>query len=189
MERLARLVRQHRRIVSALWLALFVGGIVSSGQLAGRWAYDFSLPGQAGDKAEHQLVDTNGVSSVNTYVAVVTVPKGQTVDGNRTAVTSVFASAAAAVHDVKLRVVDLASTGDHGFVTQDGRTTYALIQAPLALSSAPYIETQLDPALARSAATQGFQSGLTSYSLLAAHGDSGGTGVVVEVLLAGAAAL
>jgi RND superfamily putative drug exporter len=189
MERLARLVMRHRRIVGALWLALFITGIVSSGHLGGRWAYDFSLPGQPGDKAEHQLVDTYGVSSVNTYVAVVTVPKGQTINGNAAAVEHVIHSATAAVTTVKLRVVDFASTGDHDFVTKDGRTTYALIQAPLPVATGAYVEAQLDPELARSAAAQGFHSGLTSYSLLASHGDSGGTGVLLEALLAGAAAL
>ncbi|MDX6228905.1 MAG: putative drug exporter of the superfamily [Frankiales bacterium] len=189
MERLARVVMHHRRIVSAIWLALFVGGLFSSTQLTNRWTFDFSLPGQPGDKAEHQLLDTYGVSSMNTYVAVVTVPTGTTVDANRSAVSKVFASAVRAVPDVKLRVVDLASTGDHGFVTRDGRTTYALIQAPVATTFGPYIETKLDPALSESAAAQGFHSGLTGYGLLAAGDNSGGTGVLLEVLLAGAAAL
>jgi RND superfamily putative drug exporter len=189
MERLAQLVMHHRRIVSAVWLALFVGGLFASTQLGNRWAYDFSLPGQPGDQAEHQLLDTYGVSSMNTYVALVTVPKGQTVAANTAAVGQVFASAAAAVTDVKLRVVDLASTGDQGFVTSDGRTAYALIQAPVAQTMGAYIETQLDPALTKAAAAQGFDSGLTGYGLLAAGGDSGGTGVLLEVLLAGVAAL
>ena len=35
MERLARLVMHHRRIVSAVWLALFVGGLLLR-QPAGR---------------------------------------------------------------------------------------------------------------------------------------------------------
>ena len=63
----------------------------------------------------------------------------------------VFAAAVAAVPDVKLRVVDFASTGDPGFVTDDGRTTYALIQAPVPVTFGPYIETQLDPALTKAA--------------------------------------
>jgi RND superfamily putative drug exporter len=189
MERLARIVMQHRRIVSALWLALFIGGLFSASHLSGRWTYDFSLPGQPGDRAEHQLLDTYGVSSMDTYVALVTVPEGQSVDAESGSVDQVFAAAVAAVPNVKLRVVDLASTGDHGFVTSDGRTTYALIQAPVATTMGPYIEAQLDPALAKAAAAQGFDSGLTGYGLLAAGGDSGGTGVLLEVLLAGAAAL
>ncbi len=189
MERLARLVTHHRRIVGLVWLALFLGGLFSSSQLASRWTYDFSLPGQPGDRAEHQLFDTYGVSSMDTYVALVTVPEGQTIEGNLRAVNRVFASAVAAVPNVKLRMVDLAGTGDHGFVTKDGRTTYALIQAPVARTLGTYLEAQLDPALAKAAAAEGFHSGLTGYGLLASGGDSGGTGVLFEVLLAAGAAL
>ena len=190
MERLARLVMHHRRIVSALWLALFVGGLLSSSHLTNRWAYDFSLPGQPGDRAEHQLLDRYGVSSMSTYVAVVTVPEGQTVEANKAAIGAVITSSVSAVPDLKLRVVDLASTGDRGFITRDGRTTYALIQAPTQKSMGAYIEAQLDPALAKAAAANGFTANLTGYELLAGHGGGGGgTGVLLEVLIAGAAAL
>ena len=129
------------------------------------------------------------MSTFDTYVAVVTVPAGQTVASNRQAVAGVFAAAVAAVPDVKLRVVDLANTGASGFVTADGRTTYALIQAPVPVRVGPYIESQLDPALAKAAAAQGFSSGVTSYGLLASGGDSGGTGVLAETLLGAAGAL
>lgn len=147
MERLARLVMHHRRTVSALWVAPFIAGLFSAGALSNRWTLDFSLPGQPGDRAEQQLIKTYGVSTYDTYVAVVTVPAGETVDANRLAVSRVFAAAASAVPDLQLRVVDLASTGDPGFVTDDGRTTYALIQAPVPVKFGPYVETQLDPAL------------------------------------------
>ena len=82
MERFARLVMHHRRIVSAIWLALFVGGLVSVSPLGDRWSLDFSLPGQPGDDAEQQLIDTYGVSTFDSYIAVVTVPTGETVEEN-----------------------------------------------------------------------------------------------------------
>jgi RND superfamily putative drug exporter len=190
VERLARLVMRHRRIVSGMWLVLFLGGLFSASQLSSRWSLDFSLPGQPGDQAQQQLIDTYGVSTFDTYIAVVTVPAGKTVEANRTAVAEVFAAAVASVPDVKLRVVDLASTGDTGFVTDDGRTTFALIQAPIPVKTGPYVEASLDPALAKAAAAEGFTSGLTSYGLLAAGGgDTVGTGVLVEVLLGAAGAL
>jgi putative drug exporter of the RND superfamily len=189
MERLARLVMHHRRIVSAVWLALFLGGIFAAGPLGHRWSLDFSLPGQPGEQAQQQLIDTYGVSTFDTYIAVVTVPNGQTVASNRQAVADVFATGVAAVPDLKLRVVDLASTSDPGFVTNDGRSTYALIQAPVPVKVGPYIETQLDPALDQAAADHGFESGLTSYGLLATGGDSGGTGVLAETLLGAVGAL
>ncbi len=190
MERLARLVMHHRRIVSALWCLLFLGGLFSVSPLSERWALDFSLPGQPGDNAEQQLIDTYGSSTVDTYVAVVTVPEGETVEQSRDAVEAVFAAAVAAVpEDLPLRVVDYASTGDPGFVTDDGRTTYALIQAPVPVEFGPYIETQLDPALEKAAAAAGFDSGLTSYALLAAGGDQEEASVLIETLLAAIGAL
>ena len=79
MERFARLVMRHRRIVSAIWLALFVGGLISVSPLGDRWSVDFSLPGQPGDVAEQRLIDEYGVSTFDSYIAVVTVPEGQTV--------------------------------------------------------------------------------------------------------------
>jgi RND superfamily putative drug exporter len=179
----------HRRIVSGVWLALFLGGLFSASQLSDRWTLDFSLPGQPGDQAEQQLIDTYGASTYDTYVAVVTVPEGESVDSERRAVEKVLATAVAAVPDVKLRVVDFASTGDPGFVTDDGRTTYALIQAPIPVTFGPYVETQLDPALEEAATAEGFDSGLTSYALLSAGGEQESSSVLLETLLAATGAL
>jgi RND superfamily putative drug exporter len=189
MERLARLVMHHRRIVSAVWFVLFVGGMISVSPLSDRWSLDFSLPGQPGDNAEQQLIDTYGVSTFDSYIAVVTVPQGETVEGNADAVAGVITTAVATVPDVELRVVDFADTLDPGFITDDGRTTYALIQAPVPVTFGPYIETQLDPALTEAARAAGFESGLTSYGLLSAGGEQESTSVLVETLIAAAGAL
>jgi putative drug exporter of the RND superfamily len=189
MERFARLVMHHRRIVSAIWLALLLGGLVSVSPLGDRWSLDFSLPGQPGDNAQQQLIDTYGVSTYDSYLAVVTVPRGETVEGDKGAVADVISAGVAAVPDARLRVVDFASTNDPGFVTNDGRTTYALIQAPVPVTFGPYIETQLDPALAKAAHAAGFESGLTSYGLLSVGGEQEGTSVLVETLVAAGGAL
>ena len=189
MERFARSVMHHRRIVSAIWVALFIGGMVSVSPLADRWSLDFSLPGQPGDNAEQQLVDTYGVSTFDSYIAVVTVPSGETVEQNKDAVAGVISAGVAAVPDVKLRVVDFASTKDPGFVTDDGRTTYALMQAPVPVSFGAYIETELDPALTKAADAAGFESSLTSYGLLSAGGEQDDSSVLIETLIAAAGAL
>src|SRR5688572_27916220 len=141
----------HRQIISAIWLALSIGGILTVSPLSVRWWLDFSLLGQTGDNAERVLVVASGVSTFDSYIAVVTVPAGETVEANAEAVACVFGTAVAAVPDVELRLVDLASTGDPGFVTDDGRSTYALIQAPVPVTFGPYIETQFDPALTKAA--------------------------------------
>jgi putative drug exporter of the RND superfamily len=189
VERFARLVMHHRRIVSAIWLALFIGGVVSISPLGDRWSLDFSLPGQPGDNAEQQLVDTYGVSTFDSYIAIVTVPKGETVEDNKEAVAGVIAAGVAAVPDVTLRVVDYASTADPGFVTDDGRTAYALIQAPVPVTFGPYIETELDAGMAEAAQAAGFESGMTSYGLLSAGGEQESSSVLAETLIAAAGAL
>ncbi len=187
MERFARLVMRHRRIVSAFWLVLFVAGAASAGQLSDRLTLDFSLPGQPGDTAEQQLINTYGASSFDTYVAVVTLPEGQTVASSEQQVAQVFGAVKEALPQA--RVVDFASTKDQGFISDDGRTTFALIQGPLPQSFGPGIEVQIEPALTAAAESQGFQSGLTSYGLLSAGGDTEGPSVLVETLLGATGAL
>ncbi len=187
MERLARTVMRHRLVVSLVWLALFLSGIVAAGQLGDRLTFDFSLPGQPGDTAEKELVETYGVTSFDTFVAVVTVPEGETVADQQDAVDRVFGAATDATPGVQ--VTDYASTGDEGFLSEDGRTTFALVQGPLPAGFGPGVEATLGPALAQAADEAGFESGLTSYGLLSAGGDTEGPSVLVETLLGAAGAL
>ncbi len=187
MERLARFVMRHRRIVAGFWLVLFVAGGASASQLSSRLTLDFSLPGQPGDTAEQQLVKTYGASSFDTYIAVVTVPAGETIASNQRQVSQVFGAVRHALPQA--RIVDFASTKDPGFLSDDRRTTFALIQGPLPKSFGPGIEVQIEPALSTAARSHGFESGLTSYGLLSAGGDSNGPGVLVETLLGAAGAL
>jgi putative drug exporter of the RND superfamily len=187
VERLARLVMHHRRIVSAFWVVLFVAGGVSAGALPDRLTVDFSLPGQPGDTAEQTLVDTYGASAFDTYVAVVTVPDGQTIADDQDRVAKVFKAAGDAVPSSRL--VDYASTGDHGFISDDGRSSFALIQGPMPKTFGPGLDTDIKPALDKAARTAGFETGLTSYGMLSAGGDTEGPSVLVETLLGSAGAL
>ncbi len=187
MERLARLVMRHRRIVGLFWLVLFIAGGASAGQLSNRLTLDFSLPGQPGDTAEQQLIKTYGASSFDTYVAVVTVPPGDTVKAEQDKVDQVFGAVQKALPQT--RIVDFSSTGDQGFVSADGRTTFALIQGPLPASFGPGIEVTLDPVLTQAAKSAGFDSGLTSYGLLSAGGDTSGPSLLAETLFGAAGAL
>lgn len=128
MESLARVVMHHRRLISAVWFVLFAAGLFAASALSDRLSLDFSLPGQPGSEAEEQLIETYGVSTFDTFVAVVTVPEGQTVEQQAPQVAKVFDSLRESVPAA--RVVDLASAGDEAFVSDDGRTTFALVQAP-----------------------------------------------------------
>jgi RND superfamily putative drug exporter len=187
VERFARLVMHHRRVVSAIWLILFVAGIAAAGQVGSRLTLDFSLPGQPGDTAEKQLIKSYGVSSFDTYVAVVTVPSGDTVAKEQRAISDVMRATAAGVPSALL--VDQASTGDSAFATKDGRTAFGLIQVPIPTSFGDDPSRSLLPALEKAARSHSFTAGLTSYGMLSAGGDSEGPSVLVETLLGALGAL
>ncbi len=187
MQRFAEFVLRHRRMVAAVWLVLLVGGGAAAGRLSDRLTFDFSLPGQPGYEAERRLVDTFGVSSADTAVAVLTVPAGQTVQGRSAEVAAVFDTVRARLPQV--RVVDLSSTGDAAFVSDNGRSTFALVQGPAPTGFGPGTAAAVVPVLQQAAGSAGLQLGVTSYELLAAGGNSSGPSVLVETLFGAVGAL
>ena len=187
MESLARVVLRHRLIVVLGWLVLMVAGGVVAGPVTDRLTFDFSLPGQPGFEAEQKLISTFGTSTADTLVPVITVPEGSIVSDREADIAGVFEAVRTAVPEA--RVVDLGSTGDQAFVTDDGRSTFALVQGPEPSGFGPGIEARLLPALQQAAGAAGLEPGLTSYVLLAAGGDTEGPSVLVETLLGAAGAL
>ncbi len=187
MERLARLVLKHRLWVAVSWLVLLVAGGAAAGPAAGRLSFDFSLPGQPGYQTEQKLIATFGTSTADTLVPVLTVPAGSTVQQHAADVAKVWQAVRAALP--QLRVTDLASTGDQQFITNDGRSTFALIQGPEPKGFGPGIEAALTPVLQKAAKSSGLQAGVTSYGLLSQGGSSGGPSVLVETLFGALGAL
>jgi len=120
-------------------------------------------------------------------VPVVTVPDNTTVQEQSDQVAQVFDQLREQVPQA--RVVDFASTGDERFVSDDGRTTFALVQGPIPTSFGPGLETEIEPALQRAAGSAGLDAELTSYALLSAGGDTEGPSVLVETLVGAAGAL
>jgi RND superfamily putative drug exporter len=187
VESLVRFVLRHRLVVVLGWLALMVAGGIVAGPVTDRLTFDFSLPGQPGFAAEEQLIATFGTSTADTLVPVLTVPDGGTVADRADDIAGVFDAVRAAVPQARL--VDLASTGDDRFVTDDGRSTFALIQGPLPQGFGPGIVAQVQPAFEQAAAAAGLDTGLTSYALLAAGGDTKGPSVLAETLFGAVGAL
>jgi RND superfamily putative drug exporter len=187
VESLARLVIRHRLVVVIGWLVLMVAGGAVAGTVTDRLTFDFSLPGQPGYEAEQQLIATFGASTADTLVPVLTVPEGETVQGRAADIAGVFDAVRVAVPQA--RIVDLGSTGDARFITDDGRSTFALVQGPLPEGFGPGLEAQLQPAVEQAAAAAGLETGLTSYVLLAAGGDTEGPSVLVETLFGAVGAL
>ena len=187
MESLTRAVLRHRLLVVLGWLVLMVAGGIAAGPVTDRLTFDFSLPGQPGFEAEQELIATFGTSTADTLVPVITVPEGSTVADRGTEIAGVFDAVRAAVPQA--RVVDLAGTGDQRFVTDDGRSTFALIQGPLPQGFGPGIQAQVQPVLEQAAGAAGLQAGLTSYAMLAAGGDTEGPSVLAETLFGALGAL
>jgi RND superfamily putative drug exporter len=184
---LSRFVLRHRLLVVLGWLALFVGGGIAAGPATDRLTVDFSLPGQPGYQAEEQLIKTFGASTADTFVPVLTVPAGQTVQQRSADIAQVFAAVRTALPQA--RVIDQASTGDRRFVTDDGRSAFALVQGPMPQGFGPGFEAPLQRVLEPAAERAGLQVGLTSYNLLAAGGETEGPSVLVETLFGAIGAL
>jgi len=127
------------------------------------------------------------VSSADTAVAVLTVPTGQIVQGRIAEVAAVFDTVRARLPQV--RVVDLASTGDAAFVSDNGRSTFALVQGPAPTGFGPGTAAAVVPVVQQAAGSAGLQVGVTSYELLAAGGNSSGPSVLVETLFGAVGAL
>jgi putative drug exporter of the RND superfamily len=187
VEALARFVLRHRLLVALSWLALLIGGGIAAGPAAGRLSFDFSLPGQPGYETEQQMIATFGTSSADTLVPVVTVPAGETVQQHATEIAALFQTVRTRLPQA--RVVDLGSTGDSRFITDDGRSTFALVQGPEPVGFGPGLEQSLSPILTAGAESAGLDPGLTSYNLLAAGGQTDGPSVLVETLFGALGAL
>jgi len=188
--RLAEFVLHHRRLVMLLWLLLFVVGGISAGQVSNRLTIDFSLPGQPGYETEKELLATfhNGGSNPPT-IAVVTVPEGTTVQEQLGKITPVFDRMHEALPGT--RMVDYAMTQDDVFLTDDGRTTYALVY-PTPFESFTDVgpDVAMKPILEKASQQTGFDFGVTGYNLLAqGTEDPEAPSLLAETLLGGLGAL
>jgi RND superfamily putative drug exporter len=190
MVRLAEFVLRHRRLVMVFWLLMFVVGGVAAGQTSKRLVVDFSLPGQPGYETETQLLATfhNGGSNPPT-IAVVTVPEGTTVKDQMGKITPVFDAMEKALPGT--RMVDYAQTQDDLFLTDDGRTTYALVYPkPFESFTDKGPDVAMKPILEQASKDTGFDFGVTGYNLLAqGTDDPEAPSLLFETVLGGLGAL
>ena len=186
--RLARRLLHHRKAVFAFWGVMFVAGMAGSGTVSNRLTFDFSLPGQPGYETARQITHTFGNGgSVAPAILVVTLPQGQTVAGNQPAIAAAFDQVRRS--EPTTRVVDYASAGgDSRFVTNDGRSTYALLFEPIPKSfGTDALAASAQATLRHTLPTA--QVGITGLQALQSGGDASGPGVLVETLIGGAGAL
>jgi RND superfamily putative drug exporter len=188
MDRLSRFLLRHRLGVGPLWLAVLVVGIAVSGSVSGRLSTDFSLPGASSYQANQAILRVYGNgASARPLVPVVTLRPGTTVDspGVRPALERMFGAVA---RDPRLRVVSWPSSGDRGFVSADGRTTFGLVFAPPTGPDGPDLGPAVTKAM-RGALPPAATLRVTGVDELSAGDGGGGTGVLTETLLGGLGAL
>jgi RND superfamily putative drug exporter len=166
-----------------------VAGIALTGLTNSRLVVDFSLPGQPGTEAAHQI-DSEFKSGGKTapYVVTITMPSSQAVSGQETAIGRAFAAVQQQVPET--RVIDEANTGDKAFRTRDDRTAYALVFYRFLHDPTAKFPTDDIRAALTAAAPAGATVGVTGEDALAT-GDSGGggAGVLAEVAIGAIGAL
>jgi RND superfamily putative drug exporter len=132
MHALTSAVLRHRRLVGLLWLILLLLGGAASAQLTSRLSQSFDIPGTPSAAAAGAIVQRyHSGGSEDPLVPVIRLPGGTTVYEPRVAadLRAGFAAMAAAAPGGS-RLASFVSTGDRGFVSADGRTTFGLLYAP-----------------------------------------------------------
>ena len=185
--RVATWVVAHRRLVLLFWAVVFVVGGMAAGKVSSRLKVDFSLPGQPGYETAQRLLHVYGNGgNGDPGILVVTVPVGQSVAGDETAIAGAVDRLRA--ENPALRFVDYGVTHDSAFVTDDGASTFAYVYTPPSSSfsgssQVPVAQRELASAL------PGYHVGLTGLNQLASGGDTKGPGVLAETMLGGLGAL
>jgi RND superfamily putative drug exporter len=192
---LTRWVLAHKKIVVGFWLVLTIVGIASAGPATKALKQKFTVPGREGYETNVQIAKhysgTGGEHAP--LVPVVTLPAGKTVDspGVRSDLRSMEARVERALP--RARVASYASTGDRGFVSADGRTTFAVVN-PLPDPDQPFGDNPDAEKKARAAlqgtTVAGAPIHLSGFDALQQDsGGDNGPGVLAEALIGGAGAL
>jgi RND superfamily putative drug exporter len=194
MNVLTSFVLAHKRLVVGLWLLVTVAAFAAIGPAGSALSQQFNVPGREGFETNEELAALYGNGGdVAPIVPVVQLPPGTTVDspGVRAELDAALANVETALPEA--RTASYASTGDRAFVSDDGRTTFALVYIPALGGVEPgQEEARLAQAALAGVTVGGSAVEVTGLDALRATGagDEGtGTGVLIGTLLAALGAL
>src|SRR4051812_30408418 len=200
LARLTQWVLAHKRLVGVGWLALTLVGFYGATQVTDALNQDFTMPDSASTVTNERIVsrfDSGGATPP--LVAVVTLPRGTTARAPavRADLRALEQDLARAVPGA--RIASFGSTSEPAYVSDDGRTTFAIVHPPSTAidNGGPSGNEINDATLARaeqaaaSARVGGAKVRLTDAVVLSreAGGESGGPRFLNETLLAGGGAL
>jgi RND superfamily putative drug exporter len=194
MNVLTRFVLDHKRLVLGFWLAVTVAAFAAIGPAGSALSQQFNVPGREGFETNKDLAAIYGNGGdVAPLVPVVQLPAGKTVDspGVSEQLDAALTKIEAALPGA--RTASYASTGDKAFVSDDGRTTFALVYIP---AKGGVDQGQPEARLAEAAVagvTVGGSAvevtGLDALRAAAGENEGSGTGVLLGTLLAALGAL
>jgi putative drug exporter of the RND superfamily len=195
MSSLTRWVLAHKRTVVIGWLVLTVAGIMAAGPASRALDQKFSVPDKEGWETNVAIADKYNGTGGDTapLVPVTTVPQGQTV--NSPGVKGDLEQIDAKLHEALpgARIASYSSTGNDAFVSDDGRTTFALVyptpDPDQQFGQNPKAEKAASAALEGNTVA-GSPVHLTGFDALQEEsGGSDGPGVLLEAVLGGLGAL
>jgi RND superfamily putative drug exporter len=194
MNVVTRFVLAHKRLVVGCWIAVTIAAFAAIGPAGSSFAQRDTIPGREGYETNKELAEIYGSGGdIAPIVPVVQLAEGKSVDspGVRDELTAALAKVEAALPGA--RIASYASTGDRAFVSEDGRTTFALVYIP---AKGGVDQGQTESLLAQDAlagVTVGSSpvdvTGLDALRGSAGENESDGVGVLLGTLLAALGAL
>jgi RND superfamily putative drug exporter len=124
-------VLSHKGLVVGFWVAVTVAAFAAIQPAGDALSQEFSVPGREGFETNRELAEIYGNGGdVAPIVPVVRLPRGKTVDSP--GVTQQLEAALARVKAAlpEARLTSYASTDHRVFVSDDRRTTFALVYIP-----------------------------------------------------------
>ncbi|HVT21520.1 MAG TPA: MMPL family transporter [Mycobacteriales bacterium] len=129
MRRLTGLVLRHKLVVVLGWVLLAGAGAATATHTINRFTDSYAMPGLASQQADQRVLRAYGNGGQQEpIVPVVTVPPGQTLTPDNLATAARVLDAAAVRPGI--RTVGYPNTHDERFLTQDRRSTFALVFTP-----------------------------------------------------------
>jgi RND superfamily putative drug exporter len=194
MNALTRFVLDHKRLVLGFWLAVTIAAFAAIGPAGSALSQQFDIPGREGFETNSELAAIYGAGGdVAPIVPVVTLPEGKTVDspGVRAELDAALSKVEAALPESMS--ASFASTGNRAFVSDDGRTTFALVYIPAVGGVDPGQEEARATQAALAGVTVGGSpvevTGLDALRASAGESHGEGAGVMLGTLLAALGAL
>ncbi len=195
MSRFTGWILRHTLIVALFWLVVTVVGIATVSHATAALSQRFTLPGEESYDANQSILRSYGFDAGNAQIVLVaTLPQGAIVDAPDVAAALNDALTRVSAALPGARILSYSSTGDRGFVSGDGRTTFALIY-PAARPGAGGFNPN-GPALSavqaalRGVSIEGAPLHVTGIDALS-NGSGGGSGpsVLIETLIGAFGAL